>query len=67
VSKMLTAIAKDPRVACAYRDSDGVWIEMKRGWTVDPRDAHDIHELTVTAAKARMKDIVVCECDNCQL
>jgi len=59
-------LRRDPRVANAYHEPDnGFWIELKPGWTADPRDAHDIHEDTVADALADFRNIVPCDCADC--
>lgn len=56
---MCNAIAKE------YRDVDGYWIELQPGWRV-MGDAHGIVESTKAAARARLKDVVRCDCNECK-
>lgn len=56
---MCNAIAKE------YRDIDGYWIELKAGWRM-PGDAHGIVENTKAEARARLKEIVPCDCIECK-
>ena len=51
--RSLDRLGRDPRVHEIYRDSDGILVELERGYTADPRDAHDIHEDTVRDALDR--------------
>lgn len=48
-----------------YRDSDGYWIYLKRGWTI-PGDAHGIVENTKRQARASLADVVPCDCADCK-
>jgi hypothetical protein len=48
-----------------YLDVDGYWIELKPGWRM-PGDAHGIVENTKREAKARLKDVVKCDCQDCR-
>jgi hypothetical protein len=52
-------------IAKEYRDSDGYWIELKRGWIVRG-DAHSIVEDTKKAAHAKLAEVVPCECKECK-
>jgi hypothetical protein len=66
MSATLARLKQDPRVADAFRDSDGYWVWMRPGWTADPRDAHDIHEDTIRAVLARFRGVQPCACDGCR-
>jgi hypothetical protein len=44
--KGLDRIGADPRVEVVYRDSDGIWVDLKKGFCSDP-DTHGYHENTV--------------------
>jgi len=48
-----------------YKDEDGYWIELRRGWVV-PGDAHSIVENTKREAYAKLRDVVRCQCKECQ-
>ena len=63
--RSLDRLGRDPRVHEIYRDSDGIRVELERGYTADPRDAHDIHEDTVRDALDRAANIQECRCDGC--
>jgi len=47
-----------------YRDSDGYWIELKRGWHV--WGEHCIVEDTKGAAFYKVKEARPCHCKECQ-
>ena len=65
----LTAANSDPRVDSAYRDSDGVWIELKYGWANlydEPHgNLHGIHEDTVRDALRKLRGVGPCGCHDC--
>jgi len=65
----LDAANSDPRVASAYRDSDGVWIELESGWGNfydEPRGGlHGIHETSVRAALRALRGARPCDCADC--
>ena len=65
----LAAANNDPRVDSAYRDIDGVWIELTYGWANLYDEAngglHFIHEDTVRAALGVFRDIGPCVCPDC--
>lgn len=68
MSGRLRAFARQHQhqVLAAYVDADGtVWIELKPGWTANPRDAHDIAEGTVAEALAKAARIQPCACADC--
>lgn len=65
--RTIAQLKADPRVADCYHETDnGFWIELKPGWTADPRDAHDIHEDTVADALSEFRDVVPCDCESCK-
>ena len=64
--KSLDVVNDDPRVTEVFQDSDGIWLWLNRGWTADPRDAHDIHEMRVRDVLAAYRGVVPCECDGCK-
>lgn len=47
-------IKKDPRVSDIYRDGDGYWIHLKRGWICEGMDCGTIHEDTIALCAERM-------------
>ena len=65
----LAAANSDPRVRDAYRDSDGVWIELIHGWGNfydEPRGGlHGIHETSVRAALRALRGARPCDCAEC--
>jgi hypothetical protein len=65
----LTAANSDPRVDSAYRDSDGVWIELTYGWANlydEPHgNLHGIHEDTVRDALRKLRGAGPCGCHDC--
>ena len=64
----LASANNDPRVDSAYRDSDGVWIELKYGWANFYDEAyglHGIHEDTVRAALKKLRGAGPCDCPDC--
>lgn len=53
-------------IACEYEDSDGYWIDLKKGWkwSGDPVGiVHGIHE--DTRQRARKETVMPCDCDEC--
>jgi hypothetical protein len=53
--------------ASEYQDSDGYWIDLKRGWkwSGDALGAvHSIHE--ETRSQARRETVTPCFCQQCQ-
>lgn len=68
--KSLDVVNDDPRVQEVFQDSDGIWLWLVTDshWTADPRDAHDIHEMTVRDVLARYRGLVPCPADcECRL
>lgn len=65
----LAALKADPRVLRVYRDSDGLWVDLRNGWknTYDePHGAlHGIHEDTLRSALVRMPFVKECDCAEC--
>lgn len=64
--RSLDRLGRDARVHQIYEDSDGIWVELKPGYTADPLDAHDIHEDTVRRVLDRAADIQPCACADCR-
>ena len=65
----LAAANNDPRVDSAYRDIDGVWIELKYGWGNfydEPRGGlHFIHEDTARDVLRALRGARPCDCPDC--
>ena len=65
----LATVNNDPRVDSAYRDSDGVWIELKYGWANlcdEPNGGlHGIHEDTARDALRKFRGVGMCDCADC--
>ncbi len=54
------------KIANEYRDTDGYWIELKRGWrTLDEYALHGIVADTRAEARARARQAVPCDCAGC--
>ena len=64
--KTLDKLGNDPRVSNIYRDSDGIWCELARGFQngSDP-GCHAIHEDTASAV--RSVSIIPCDGDCCKV
>ena len=57
------------RVREQYRDSDGYWIDLKRGWRnmLDPMcPLHGISEDTKARAEFWLRRTEPCDCDDCK-
>lgn len=65
VDKALKLMKRTDLIAKEYRDSDGYWIELKRGYVVRG-DAHGIVENTKRAAYAKLAEVVPCDCADCK-
>lgn len=67
--KTLAQLRADPRISSVYRDSDGLWIELRYGWanTYDEPwgGLHGIHENTLKDALLRWDGIKPCACADC--
>ena len=68
--KSLDKLGADPRVQEVYKDSDGIWVELHRGFknTYDePLGAlHGIHEMNVRDVLRRVSGIAPCDCIDCR-
>ena len=68
--KTLDRLGRHPGVERIYRDSDGIWVDLKNGWRNsydEPRGAlHGIHENTARDILDRVSGIVRCEFDCCK-
>ena len=53
------------RVQEEYRDADGYWIYLKRGWVI-PGDAHGIVENSKRIARSKVGQAVPCQCKECR-
>ena len=65
---ILAAIAKTDKVIADefWRDSDGYWLPLARGFMCALSDCHTIHELTVKEVLVAIKNIQPCDCAICQ-
>lgn len=67
--RTLDQLRQHPAVLRIYRDSDGIWVDLKDGYRNgfdEPRGAlHGIHENTVRDVLMRVSGIVSCDCPEC--
>jgi hypothetical protein len=57
--------AKHPdKIAGWYKDSDGYWINLRKGWQWE--ECHAVHEWNVRDALASFRDVKPCDCGNCR-
>jgi hypothetical protein len=67
--RTIADLRADPRVLRVYRDSDGLWVDLRDGWKNsydEPKGAlHGIHEDTLKEALVRMPHVVPCDCEWC--
>jgi hypothetical protein len=54
------------RIDEIYRDSDGWWIYLKRGYCWDDKGLHTIHEDTQKEAIECLYYTEKCDCDYCK-
>ena len=54
------------RVEEYYKDSDGWWIYLNRGWCWDDKGLHTIHEDTQKEALFALRCTEKCNCDYCK-
>ena len=66
MSKTLAALAKKnpDKVRGWYKDSDGYWVDLKRGWQL--WECHSVHEWKVRDLLASFKGVEPCDCDDCK-
>jgi hypothetical protein len=57
-------IHHDDKIATWYRDSDGYWIALHRGWQWG--GVHCVHELTVKEVLVSIRDVEPCVCAECK-
>lgn len=57
---------RDDRIAEMYKDVDGWWIYLKRGWIVQDEGTHGIVEDRKRDALDKMSLVVPCECAECK-
>lgn len=65
----MSRVIKQIKVQNQYRDSDGYWIELARGWKNgdDPLGiCHGIVEDTKRQALEKLKGVIVCDCVECK-
>lgn len=69
IARSLTRLAAvhGDKVACVYRDIDGIWLVLQRGWRAGEHNyVHQIHEMTAREVIAAFRHIHPCNCDDCQ-
>lgn len=61
-------VKKNPKVQDAYKDSNGVWIELFYGWHTHMMGEgyHIIHEDTWMQALRELRTTGVCNCKECK-
>lgn len=61
------AIANHPKVVAneSWKDSDGYWLVLEPGYMCAFSDCHTIHEWNVKDVLDAIKNIQVCECQEC--
>lgn len=52
------------KIAGYYRDIDGIWVNLKPGWS-RWGEVHAIHEMTTHEIAQAMREVVRCECESC--
>lgn len=55
------------RVQDLYRDQDGYWIDLKRGWRRHDNLCHIIHEDTQKELLNVLRKTIKCNCDYCNV
>lgn len=56
------------KIADAYKDSDGYWINLKPGWRREEFDySHSVHEWSICELVSAFRNVHPCDCENCQL
>ena len=67
--RTLDELRSHPGVERIYRDSDGIWADLRAGWRNsydEPIGAlHGIHENTARDVLRRVRGIVPCDCPEC--
>jgi hypothetical protein len=54
------------RVQEIFKDEDGWWIYLNRGWYWDDKGLHTIHEDTQREALEQLRYTDPCDCDYCR-
>lgn len=50
-----------------YKDSDGYWLQLKRGWQSEPHSyCHGLHTETVQEMVREFRWVAPCDCDQCK-
>jgi len=61
----LAAVHGD-KIATVYRDIDGIWLVLQRGWRAEEHNyVHCIHEMTAREVIAAFRFVHPCDCDDC--
>lgn len=55
-----------PRVQEVFKDDDGYWIYLNRGWFWDDPGLHTIHEDTQRELLVQLRYTERCNCPYCQ-
>lgn len=65
-AKQLDALkAKYPdKIEGWYRDSDGYWIDLKKGWQW--QECHAVHEWNIRDTVMAFWDVKPCTCKDCR-
>lgn len=65
MSKTLDKLAErhPDKIEMWYRDSDGYWVELNKGWQLD--GCHGVHEDTVADCLSAFKGVDTCDCADC--
>lgn len=59
-------LARHPdKIETYYRDVDGIWVDLKPGWS-RWGEVHAIHEMTTREVVAAMSEVVACDCESCR-
>ena len=50
-----------------YRDSDGYWVHLQKGWQIAPHTAcHTLHEINVQDILLAARHVCKCDCEDCR-
>jgi hypothetical protein len=65
VKQIEKLVAAHPdKVSGWYKDQDGYWINLKRGWQF--WDCHCVHEWNVKDVVRSFRQVAPCSCDECK-
>jgi hypothetical protein len=56
----------DRRIESEEKDDDGYWIYLRPGWKLAGEETHAIVEETRKEARAKLSDVVKCNCPECK-